>query len=48
MIALHSGDRETAIQQLSQALRLNPQFHHKYAAEARHVLADLSPTKVKS
>ena len=48
MIALHSGDRETAIQQLSQALRLNPQFHHKYAAEARQVLADLSPTEVES
>jgi tetratricopeptide (TPR) repeat protein len=42
MIALHCGDRETAIEQLSQALRLNPQFHHKYAAEARQVLANLS------
>ena len=47
MIALQCGDRETAIQQLSGALRLNPQFHHKYAAEARQTLANLSLSKVK-
>ncbi|MGV0023866.1 tetratricopeptide repeat protein [Phormidesmis priestleyi] len=45
MIALHKGDRETAIRQLGEALRLNPQFHHKYAAEARQVLANLSLVK---
>ena len=47
MIALHCGDRETALQQLSEALRLNPQFHHKYAAEARQALATLSPSEVE-
>lgn len=47
MIALHLGDRETAIQQLSEALRLNPRFHHKYAAEARQALTNLSPREVR-
>ena len=42
VIALHCGDRETARQQFGQALRLNPRFHHKYAAEARQALANLS------
>ena len=45
MIALQCGDRETAMQQLSQALRLNPQFHHKYAAEARQALVNLSSSE---
>jgi tetratricopeptide (TPR) repeat protein len=48
MIALHCGNREEAIQRLSHALSLNPRFHHKYAAEARQVLADLSPTTASS
>ncbi len=48
IIALHNDDRETATRQLSEALRLNPQFHHKYAAEARQVLATFSPTEVES
>ncbi|MBV8886636.1 MAG: tetratricopeptide repeat protein [Chroococcidiopsidaceae cyanobacterium CP_BM_RX_35] len=39
-IALLCGDREAAIKQLTQALNLNPQFHHKYADTARRVLAD--------
>ena len=42
MIALHSGDRAGATQHLQQALSLNPQFHHKYATEARQVLVDLT------
>lgn len=41
MIALHSDDREEAIQRLTQAIRLNPQFHPKYAAEAHRVLVGL-------
>ncbi|MBW4539570.1 MAG: tetratricopeptide repeat protein [Myxacorys chilensis ATA2-1-KO14] len=42
MIALHSGDLAGATQHLQQALSLNPQFHHKYATEARQVLVDLT------
>jgi tetratricopeptide (TPR) repeat protein len=42
MIALHCGDRFEAIKRLTQAVKLNPQFHHKYADEARQVLANLS------
>lgn len=38
MIALHFGEREEAIKRLTQAVKLNPQFHHKYADEARQVL----------
>lgn len=41
MIALHGGNRQEACQRLQQALRLNPQFHHKYAAEARQTLAKI-------
>ncbi|MBW4445195.1 MAG: tetratricopeptide repeat protein [Plectolyngbya sp. WJT66-NPBG17] len=48
MIAMHCGDREEAIDRLAQALKLNPRFHHKYADEARRVLAALSPTSVPS
>jgi tetratricopeptide (TPR) repeat protein len=44
MIALHGGNREEAMKRLTQALSLNPQFHHKYADEARHALADLAPS----
>ena len=44
MIALHSGNREEAIKRLTQAVSLNPQFHHKYADEARQVLAELVPS----
>jgi len=44
MIALHCGNREEAIKRLTQAVSLNPQFHHKYADEARQVLADLAPS----
>ncbi|MBV9389508.1 MAG: tetratricopeptide repeat protein [Chroococcidiopsidaceae cyanobacterium CP_BM_ER_R8_30] len=40
IIALHCGNREAAVKQLTQALNLNPQFHHKYADEARRVLAE--------
>ncbi|NJP12271.1 MAG: tetratricopeptide repeat protein, partial [Leptolyngbyaceae cyanobacterium RU_5_1] len=43
MIALHCGDRDQAISQLRKALQLNPWFHHTYADEARHVLAELAP-----
>jgi len=43
MIALHFGNREEAIKRLTQAVSLNPQFHYKYADEARQVLANLSP-----
>jgi tetratricopeptide (TPR) repeat protein len=43
-IALHCGNREEAIARLTQALSLNPQFHHKYADEARQVLAELTPS----
>ena len=42
LIALHFGDRSEAIKRLTQAVKLNPQFHHKYADEARQVLANLS------
>lgn len=42
MIALNCGDREAARQRLTQALTLNPQFHPKYAKEARQTLADLA------
>lgn len=41
MIALQGGNRQEALQRLQQALRLNPQFHHKYAAEARQTLAEI-------
>jgi tetratricopeptide (TPR) repeat protein len=44
MIALHCGNREEAIERLTQAVTLNPQFHHKYADQARQVLADLAPS----
>ncbi|MBE9004050.1 tetratricopeptide repeat protein [Fortiea sp. LEGE XX443] len=44
MIALHFNKREEAIQRLTQAVNLNPQFHHKYADEARQVLANLVPS----
>lgn len=40
MIALHLGNHEEAIKRLTQAVSLNPQFHHKYADEARAVLAN--------
>jgi tetratricopeptide (TPR) repeat protein len=42
MIAKDCGDRPTAILHLTQALKLNPQFHHRYADEARQVLADFT------
>jgi len=42
MIALHCGDRADAQEQLQLALRLNPTFHHKYAAEARQTLTQLT------
>jgi tetratricopeptide (TPR) repeat protein len=44
MIALHFDNREEAIKRLSQAVKLNPQFHHKYADKARQVLADIAPS----
>ncbi|BCL40182.1 tetratricopeptide repeat protein [Nostoc sp. MS1] len=44
MIALHFGNREEAIKRLTQAVSLNPQFHHKYADEARQALANLVPS----
>lgn len=44
MIAFHLGNREEAIKRLTQAVSLNPQFHHKYADEARQVLANLVPS----
>jgi tetratricopeptide (TPR) repeat protein len=44
MIALHLGNHEEAIKRLTQAVNLNPQFHHKYADEARQVLANLIPS----
>lgn len=44
MIAFHLGNRESAIKRLTQAVSLNPQFHHKYADEARQVLANLLPS----
>ncbi len=40
MIALHLGKREEAIKRLNQAINLNPQFHHKYADEARQAILD--------
>lgn len=42
MIALHCGDRADAQEQLRLALRLNPTFHHKYAAQARQMLTQLT------
>ena len=42
MIALHLGNREEAINRLTQAVSLNPQFHHKYADEARQVLTQIT------
>lgn len=44
MIAFHLGKREEAIKRLTQAVSLNPQFHHKYADQARQVLANLVPS----
>jgi tetratricopeptide (TPR) repeat protein len=44
MIAFHLGKREEAIKRLTQAVSLNPQFHQKYADEARQVLANLVPS----
>ncbi|MBW4556607.1 MAG: tetratricopeptide repeat protein [Trichormus sp. ATA11-4-KO1] len=44
MIALHLGNREEAIKRLTQAVSLNPHFHHKYADEAHQVLANLVPS----
>lgn len=44
MIAFHLGKHEEAIKRLTQALSLNPQFHYKYADEARQVLANLVPS----
>ncbi|MEA5621439.1 tetratricopeptide repeat protein [Nostoc sp. UHCC 0251] len=44
MIAFHLGKREEAIKRLTQAVSLNPQFHHKYADQARQVLANLIPS----
>lgn len=41
MIALHLGNREEAIKRLTQAVSLNAQFHHKYAEQARQILANL-------
>ena len=41
MIALNSGDRPAAILHLTQALKLNPKFHHRYAEEARQTLSNL-------
>jgi tetratricopeptide (TPR) repeat protein len=42
MIALHCGDQADAQEQLRLALQLNPTFHHKYAAEARQTLTQLT------
>ncbi|WP_375511962.1 tetratricopeptide repeat protein [uncultured Nostoc sp.] len=44
MIAFHLGNRQEAIKRLTQAVSLNPQFHHKYAHQARQVLANLVPS----
>ncbi|MBN3905524.1 MAG: hypothetical protein HWQ35_02740 [Nostoc sp. NMS1] len=44
MIAFHLGKRGEAIKRLTQAVSLNPQFHHKYADQARQVLANLVPS----
>ena len=41
MIALHLNNREEAIKRLTQAVSLNPQFHHKYADQARQAILDL-------
>jgi tetratricopeptide (TPR) repeat protein len=46
MIALHFNNREEAINRLTQAVNLNPQFHYKYADEARQVLANLASSGV--
>lgn len=49
MIALHLGNREEAIKRLKKAVSLNPQFHHKYADEARQALTQItSPTAHKT
>ena len=42
MIALHSDNREEGINRLVQALKTNPQFHQKYADEARQILVSLA------
>ncbi|MGL5080436.1 MAG: tetratricopeptide repeat protein [Microcoleaceae cyanobacterium] len=41
MIALNCGNRQDAVEWLTQAIYLNPQFHPKYAAIARQALAEL-------
>ncbi|MEH2396795.1 tetratricopeptide repeat protein [Nostoc sp.] len=41
MIAFHLGNREEAVKRLTQAVSLNPQFHHKYADQARQAILDL-------
>jgi tetratricopeptide (TPR) repeat protein len=43
IIALHLDRREEAVERLTQALSLNPQFHHKYAEQARQVLCNFKP-----
>jgi tetratricopeptide (TPR) repeat protein len=48
MIALNCGDRPSAFQHLTQALKLNPKFHHRYAEEARQVLSSLASVSVQS
>ena len=42
MIALRCGDRPAAFRYLTQALKLNPKFHHRYAEEARQTLSSLA------
>lgn len=42
-IAFHCGNRKEAINRLTQAISLNPQFHYKYADEAQRLVADLAP-----
>ena len=42
MIAKECGDRPSAARHLTQALTLNPQFHHRYADEARQTLSNLA------
>lgn len=39
MIELHNGERDRALQRLRYALSLNPNFHPRYAAQARTILA---------
>ncbi|MEH2014329.1 tetratricopeptide repeat protein [Nostoc sp.] len=41
MIAFHLGNRKEAVKRLTQAVSLNPQFHHKYADQARQAILDL-------